>query len=492
MRSRGAKVGALILISAMVAAGCGDDEEPSGTTSGATSATTASAATTAAGTSATTAAGTTAAAATTAAATTTASSEASTTAAGTETTAGSSVATTAPAGGQDVVTDFAAYVGGSGPADSSLSPIKVGYINQEGGAVEIGPNHDDGVEIGVKFINEQAGGIGGHPIELVKCYVASAEEEGQQCGQQFANDADIVAVVVGAVAIGAESMHAALAGSKPVVVGVSVNPVDSTQETAAILFGDAQYILAPYATFARDTLGTKSAALIYPEGAGTEGPAAGQASAFEAAGIPIKVVSYPANAPDLTVPLLAAGAQDVDLVMPVINPNDCVKFQQAIQQLNIPEEKVLASPICLTPTTIEGLGDYPKWIYAIASSLTFDVTDPSVPPYQEILKAQSQDALIGDPWVNVGFGQITTLAKWLNALGPDSISTDGIIEQMKAFRGPLALGSPVIECGKYPSAPGVCNDHTQFYKYNGADATPAPMTKAGDWVGPPEGWVAPA
>ena len=38
---------------------------------------------------------------------------------------------------------------------------------------------------------------------------------------------------------------------------------------------------------------------------------------------------------------------------------------------------------------------------------------------------------------------------------------------MKAFKGPLILGSPVLQCGKYPEAPGVCNDFTQFYKYNG-------------------------
>ena len=117
----------------------------------------------------------------------------------------------------------------------------------------------------------------------------------------------------------------------------------------------------------------------------------GQSSAFEAAGIPIKVVSYPANTPDLTVPLLAAGAQDVDLVMPVINPNDCVKFAEATQQLGIPDEKVLASPICINDDVAAGLGDLPQWLYAVASSLSIDPTDPSVPPYTDILKAQGQE-----------------------------------------------------------------------------------------------------
>ena len=127
----------------------------------------------------------------------------------------SAPATSAAAGEATTVTDYAAYVGGSGAADASLEPIKVGYVSQEGGAIEVGPTHDDGVEIGVKFINEQAGGIGGHPLELVKCYIASTEEEGQQCGQQMANDDAIVAVIEGPIVIGAESMFAAL-GDKPV------------------------------------------------------------------------------------------------------------------------------------------------------------------------------------------------------------------------------------------------------------------------------------
>ena len=455
---------AVVLFAAatLVAAACGSDNNSSSSTAAP--------------------AGTNAATATTAAAT------ATTAAATTDTSAAAPGTTAATSGSATSVTDYIAYAGGkAGAADPSLSTIKVGYVNQEGGPIEIGPTNDDGAEIAAKYINEKAGGIGGHPVELVKCYIASTEEEGQQCGQQLANDKDVVAVLLGAVAVGAEPLYAAL-GDKPVIGGVSVNAVDINQPNAGVLYGGAQYILAPYATFARDTLHAKSAALVYSEGPGTELPAAGQASAFTTAGIPIKSVSYAADTGDLTIPLQAAGATTADVVMPVINPNDCVKFENAIKQLNIPDEKVLASPICLTPSTIEGLGDFPKWIYAIASSQTFDTTDPAVPPYQQILKDQGQDKLIGDPWVNVGFGQMLTLAKWMNAAGPDNLTPENIVTQMKAFNGPLVLGSPVIKCGKYTEAPGVCNDHTQFYQWNGSGQ---PMTKAGDWVPPPEGWVAP-
>ena len=395
-------------------------------------------------------------------------------------------AATTPATGAGKVTDFPGYIGGSGAADASKTPIKIGYFNQQGGAVVVSDTNITGINAAVKFVNEHAGGIGGHPLEVVTCYIANTEEEGQKCGQQFANDKDIVAIETGPTFIGTESFYAAVAGSKPVVAGVSVSAADTVQATAAVLFGGAKYILAPYATFARDTLHVKSAALIYPQGSGVDEGAAGQASAFQTAGIATKVVPYPANTPDLTVPLLAAGAQNVDLVMPVINPNDCVKFEQATKQLGIPDEKVLASPICINGDVGKALGDLPQWIYAVASSLSIDPTDPSVPPYTDILKAQGKDSSIGDPWVLVGFGQMMTLAKWLNAVGPDKITTDAILAQMKAFKGPLILGSPVLQCGKYPKAPGVCNDFTQFYKYNGSKDG---WKLAGGFVGPPEGWV---
>jgi branched-chain amino acid transport system substrate-binding protein len=452
------RLGALLLVGALVAASCGDDDdaaEPAATTAAAEEAATTAAEDTA----------TTAAAEETA---TTAAEETGT--------------TTAEVEGK--VTDFPAYVGGSGAADTSLEPVKIGYFNQQGGQVEVSNTNVLGVEIAAQYINEEAGGIGGRPLEVVTCYVANTEEEGQQCGQQFANDDSIVAVLSGPTFIGTESFYAALAGSKPVVHGVSVSAADTVQDSAAIMYGGAKYILAPYATFARDTLGVTSSALVYPEGAGQDEAAAGQASAFEAAGIPIEVVSYPADTPDLTAPLLAAGAQDVDLVMPVINPNDCVKFEQAIQQLGIPDEKVLASPICINAAVAEELGDLPLWLYAVASSLSIDPTDPSVPPYTDILTAQGQEQHIGDPWVLVGFGQAMTLAKFMNALG-DDVTSDGITEEMKAFEGPLILGSPALECGKYPEAPAVCNDYTQFYKYNGTGE----WEHAGDFVPPPEGWT---
>ena len=155
-------------------------------------------------------------------------------------------------------------------------------------------------------------------------------------------------------------------------------------------------------------------------------------------------------------------------MMPVINPNDCVKFAEAIQQLGIPDEKVLASPICINGDVAAGLGDLPQVDLRrrlVAQHRPDRPLGAAVHRHPE--GAGRRGSQIGDPWVLVGFGQMMTLAKWINAVGPDNLTTDAIVAEMKAFNGPLILGSPVLQCGKYPKAPGVCNDFTQFYKYNG-------------------------
>ena len=169
----------LLVVGVLVAASCGGDDDDASTDTGSDSTTAPADDTTAP------------AEDTTAPADTTAPSDDTTAPA--DTTAPSDD-TTAPDEVEGKVTDFAAYVGGSGPADDSLEPIKIGYFNQQGGAVEVTHTNIDGVNDAVQYINEEAGGIGGHPLEVVTCYVANAEEEGQQCGQQFANDDSIVAV----------------------------------------------------------------------------------------------------------------------------------------------------------------------------------------------------------------------------------------------------------------------------------------------------------
>ena len=104
-----------------------------------------------------------------------------------------------------------------------------------------------------------------------------------------------------------------------------------------------------------------------------------------------------------------------------------------------------------------------------------------MPPYMKVMQTYGTPATAPDPWNIVSFAQVLTTVKFLNQLGYANIKPDGILAKAKAFTGPVALGAPSLQCGKYSSAPAVCNDRAQFFEYKGKHV----FTKVASWLQPP-------
>jgi branched-chain amino acid transport system substrate-binding protein len=385
--------------------------------------------------------------------------------------------------GAQSVTDYLSYTGGkAGPADKSLPPVDIGYINQQGGPTSIGLLATAGAQMAVNYANAELGGVDGHPIQLVTCFIASAEEEGTGCAQKFLANNKVSVIDLGGVAIGVQSFFSTLNGAKPVIDGVAATPIDAVQKNTVILFGDVTHVLGPFGTYATQVLHAKTAALVYPDIAGiTEGAAAIKA-ALQAAGVTVKAVGYPESQTDLTTVLTAAGAQTADMVIPYSDASGCVNLAKSLKTLGITDpKKIVSAPLCLNGQVVAGLGDFPIWTYAIASSLFGDPTDPGMPAYEAVAKKFSTPANEPDPWNIVNFGQLLTTIKILNEVGYANITPQAVLAKAKAFTGPQALGAPALACGKYANAPGVCNDRAQFFEYKGKHV----FVKVAGWLQPP-------
>ena len=367
------------------------------------------------------------------------------------------------------VTNYAAFVGVKpGKANPKLKPVVIGMVNLQGGQVQVGPLWTPAVETTVKYANAELRGAAGHPIILKKCFIKTSEEEGTRCGQVMANDKRISVVLWGGVVIGNQSFYSAL-GKKAVVGGVLVHPIDETSKTGVYgIFGGNASVLSPYGTFARDVLKAKTAAVVYPTIPGIAEAGVSIVAAMRRAGLSVKQVSYDPNSTDLVGPITAAGGQSADVFVLQDVAAGCVNMAKALAQLKL-TQKVLTNPLCLDPRVAQGLGgDYPKWTWAIASSLGFDLTDKGVPPFLRVFRKYGpKPKITPDPWTPVGFGQTLTLIKWLNKIGYRNITPAAINKQAKAFRGPVPLGAPTVKCGKYKAIPADCNDQTQFFEYQG-------------------------
>jgi branched-chain amino acid transport system substrate-binding protein len=388
--------------------------------------------------------------------------------------------------GEEGISDYVAYTGGTaGPADPNLGPIKIGWVNNQGGSIApVGESSTDAARFAVDYVNEQLGGIGGHPLELVECFVKNAEEEGLTCGQQFLNDAEISVVNYGAVSVGANTINSTISGEKPIVMAYSVNPSDVTNPNTYTLFGAGNFTVYGYGTFARDVMQAETAAILYPSVPGFTEIAAAVKESAEAAGVESTLVGFESGASDLTGALTAAGAQDADVVVLIMAGTDCVAMDRGMKQLGIDSAKVVAFLQCTDPSLREGYGgDFPQWKFGIAQGGDA-LENPPGPSGQAFIDALAEYGLedkVTDPWYPPTFSQILTLAQFLNDIGADNITPEAISERLQEFNGPLLLGGPIIECGKYPSAPAVCADGDYFFQYEGDGR----FTRISGWIQTP-------
>ena len=182
--------------------------------------------------------------------------------------------------------------------------------------------------------------------------------------------------------------------------------------------------------------------------------------------------------------LASTGAATADMVIPAVAAAGCVNIPKAFIQQGITDpKKIVSAPLCLNGQVATGLGgDFPKWTYLIASSLFGDTTDPGMIEYMK----RGADVLhAGERARPVEHRRLRPDAdddKVLNQVGYANLSPSAILGR-QAFKGPQALGAPALECGKYPNAPGVCNNRSQFFEYDGKNK----WVKTAGWIQPPTG-----
>lgn len=380
------------------------------------------------------------------------------------------------------VDDYLAYVGGkAGAAKKDQSPVTIGWVNVEGTA-NGAPEATEGAQAAVEYVNKELGGIGGHPLALQVCKVASAEEEGQRCGQEMLNDSAVSAVAFGNVFVGDQSFNSVLKGKKPVLVSVATGPSVPTAENTSIIFGDLSHVWGPWGSYGRDVLKAKTAAILHTNTPPDKIAAEAARKAMESAGIKVKSVGFDAQATDLLGPVTAAGGQSADMIVPISAGQGCVGVAKALKQLGS-TKPVVSTPVCLSPDVAQGLGgDLPEWTYGVAQTLPADSKAPDVQAY---LKASASAGLKeedqGKVWAATSWSTVLAYAKVMNEVGGDKVTPETVGAQLAKFQGPVVMGAPKVECGKYSDSPAVCNDQARFYQYEGKGAFSA-LT---GWLRPP-------
>ena len=238
----------------------------------------------------------------------------------------SSTAATSTDATEDTGAGSSAGSSAAGPAEGE--PIKIGWSNVDEGPSGF-PGYTEGARIAVEYINNELGGVDGRPLELVTCSQIGDEASATQCGQQFANDDSLVALVTGLLFFGGQ-FYGATSSQGRVVIG-TVPLTEGDYGATGVRFWGSGSVgqLGAEAIFAAENLGAKKIGIVYRD------EPAGQAGADLVKGILAKtdaeVVAVPVamGASDYAPALTAAG--DVDALILVTDTTGCIGVANALE-----------------------------------------------------------------------------------------------------------------------------------------------------------------
>jgi len=385
---------------------------------------------------------------------------------------------------------FETYVGGHGKANSKLSPVTIGVVNQQTATDAIAPDWTTGAKLAVEYMNQHTDGIDGHPVKISLCKIATTVATASKCGQQFADDSSVSAVAAGAIDVGNTALETALGPSKkPIIFGISFSATDEKDPDGFILWGDVTHVTAPMATFAKKVLHVKSVSLVYPENIPASVSSADiidSALHYEGVKDVYKVGFTSANT-NLSEPLEAAHVGATSLLISENNGGpSCSDTALTLKSLAI-STKVLVNVPCDTPTIAKADGGQlpAGWYYSSASPVPGSPTKV-VAAFDQVATEYGRPTTGPNVHVSEGFGELLTIAKFDTEIlkAGRAITPKSVMAKAKAFKGPVVFGAPHLDCGGFAGFPAVCNDLVQVYQ----NTSPHVMKKAASWIGPPRGF----
>lgn len=345
------------------------------------------------------------------------------------------------------------------------TPVKIGFVNLEGGAAISLPQIREGVQAGVKYANGYLNGFAGHPIQLDICNTDGTEASSTACGNQMAS-AGVQAVLMGQDANPANVLAPILAAKIPYITE-SGNSFDEFLKPGSFsLTGGVPTALAAEALYAGQQH-WKTVDLIT-----IDVPAAAAAAQqlgvplFKSQGVALSVTPVAAGTADLTPQL--ATVTSANAVSVLGDANLCTAFfkSAASVQLKIP---VMVYGACAQQEVYSAV---PASSYTGAFvPLPFDLSTPTpdLLLYKSVVAKFSPGADTNSTLTAQGYVEVLSVVRAL-AGTTGVIDTTSIAAAMSGSTNipfPLGRGITFTCNGKQiPSLAAVCSNQTMWFQLN--------------------------
>ncbi|MGI9579243.1 MAG: ABC transporter substrate-binding protein [Microthrixaceae bacterium] len=368
-------------------------------------------------------------------------------------------------------------------ADDSLEPVKIGFINVDSAPVAAMPELHTAVDGWVEFVNDELGGIDGHPVEVVACPLGNAlsPEEAAGCARKMV-EAEVSAVL-GGIGLSTGAALAVLETNDiPWVGGIPVNPEEMTSELSFQFSGGSPGAFTAMAHQAVTEDGAEKVAVIYGDFPSIKAAAVDYgAGVAEALGAEVTEVEYPIVSQDYTAPVQKAVESDPDAILVSAADTSCAPIMQALADLNN-DAQVYMVGSCADEKVIDQVGEENVAGTRFNIENRLDQTETDVADLQIYTQAMEQYAPETTPAsaATVAFRGAMNLWVVLNALGADATPAD-IAEQFRTSDEQPSFDGYPYTCSveQIPGFPSMCAPQQVLVE----------LTDSGEMVEASDGWI---
>lgn len=365
------------------------------------------------------------------------------------------------------------YVGGTA-GEAEGEPYRIGFAHSG----DFFPEGDVAAEAAVELINTELGGVGGRPLELVPCDIATPED-GARCGAELANDDSIDLVVGGLVLEGNADLYGALDGEAAAIIAAPLDASDYVSPRGVSYNAGALGAGLGGAIFLTEELQPETAALVVTDDVAGRGASAILGPVVESSGIELTQVFVPptATAPEVASALQASGAETADVVLIGLFEQGCIAAYDALQSLGL-EPTVVTTSVCWGNAVQEHLTDLgeehpiPNWYFSwFGFNPYVEEPEPSVAAYLAKIEEYGGGDVRYSVAAPIVFDAILSAAQVINGVGVDEASYETLDAGVRAFTGPSLIQAGPQECGVGPY-PAICASQVGVFRHQDGEWEP--------------------
>ncbi len=336
------------------------------------------------------------------------------------------------------------------------TPVKIGLINNEGSSPVAEPSTGDAAVAAADYANAELGGIGGHPIQVIRCAENEDVASATACANEMVQD-NVAAVDIGTTGLGNTIVPIITKAGIPYVSATGSSSDELSTPGTFMWTGGFPADLGGMAKLAGQHGYKKVTAFVIDAPSALAGAKAVGTPAFKAAGVTLSIEAVPNAVADATPQVTAGLGDQPGAVAIVADASTCTSILQALSTVD-PGIPVYANTSCLNSSTLTALGSAMNGVKIFGRSDT-ESNNPEAELYRYVMAKYYPSANASGDSVT-GYQGMLGLVRATTSLTGDPTPASIMTAVKAAANVPLPAGAGLtFTCNgtMFPGLPSNCS-----------------------------------